>query len=81
MSFKDRLNNIARQAANEAMRVPVDIKTQQSTNSQFMCKILDINGEEYTILLASGETQVVRAGGNRPLAVGGTATIVGGVIF
>lgn len=81
MAFKDKLNEIARKAAQDTYLTTVGIKTQQSTNPQFICKILDINGEEYTVLLPSGETQVVRAGGNRPLAVGGIVHIIGGVIF
>ena len=82
MSLADKLRALAREAADEAYRDLAAVANNTNQANPTLCKIIQVQGNnQFTVLLATGETQVVQGGGNRPLALGESYHIVGGVIF
>ena len=82
MSFKSKIQDIARQITNETYRDLTAIRSSQQQGQPVLAKVLSINGNnQYTAILASGESIVVYGGGTRPISYGETYHLIGDTIF
>ena len=81
MSFKDKIEQIARDITNETYRDLTAIRSAQQQGQPVLAKVLSIDGNnQYTVVLASGETMSVFGGGMKPLAFGETYHLIGDTI-
>ena len=81
MSIRKKIEDIAREVSNDTFRTTVSNKSQQSSINSTLAKVVGINGDQYIIILSSGETQLAYPGGSRRISIGQSYHLIGGTIF
>jgi len=81
MGFWGKITDIARQTANQSFRDIASSKAAQVTSPPTLAKVIAVNDDQYTVILASGETMLVYPGGSRAIALGQTYHLIGDTIF
>lgn len=81
MGLADKIRQLAREEADKAYRDLAAMTASTSQAPATLAKVVAVSESKYTVLLASGEFQQASAGGSRPIALGESYHIIGGVIF
>lgn len=79
MSIKSKIDNLVREIANNSFRTLTSNRVSQPQSN--MAKVVSTSGDQYIVILQTGETQLVYAMGSRPIALGETYRLVGDFIF